>query len=230
MSSVPAPKPVTLQSVPDPAPASAPTTGSAPELRVGDSDRDRVAAVLSEALATGHLNAEEHSERLEAAYSARTLSALTPLTLDLPVSHAETLPVAAPAAEPMTAVFSKLRRGGSWPVPPHSVARARFGALVLDLRHAVFTRSEVVLEADSFCGKIEIVVPANAQVYDTGTALFGKRTLPGGRGPATGSEGPVIRITGRSVFGHIRVHRAGEGQRVLAELAGLAGVVLSKRH
>ena len=204
------------------------TTPGAPALRAGDTDRDRVAAVLSEALANGYIDSDEHGQRLEAAYSARTLADLIPLTLDLPVSQAETLPVTAPSSEPMTALFSKLRRGGAWPVPPHSVARARFGALVIDLRHAVFTRKEVVLEADSFCGKVVIIVPADAQVYDTGSALFGKRSLPGGRGATGGGEGPVIQITGRSVFGHIRVHRAGEGGQLLAELAGLAGLVLGR--
>ncbi|QMU80416.1 DUF1707 domain-containing protein [Streptacidiphilus sp. PB12-B1b] len=188
----------------------------APAVRVGDADRDRVAGVLAEALAGGFLDPQEHAERLEAAYAARTEAALAPLTADLPTGPGEpgTTAATVPVGEPMTALFSKLRRGGAWPVPPHSVARARFGALVLDLRQAVFTRHEVVLQADSFCGKIVVIVPQNAQVYDTGSALFGKRSLPGARGSAPGpdgAEGPVIRITGRSVLGHIRVHRAGSG-------------------
>ena len=188
--------------------------------RVGDADRDRVAGVLAEALAGGYLDPEEHAERLEAAYAARTEAALAPLTADLPAPRGESLPAPAPSSEPMTALFSKLRRGGAWPVPPQSVARARFGALVLDLRHAVFTRREVAIQADSFCGKIVIIVPQNAHVYDTGSALFGKRTLPGARGgsgAADGTEGPVIRISGRSVFGHIKVHREGGLQRHLRE-------------
>jgi hypothetical protein len=189
-------------------------------VRIGDADRDRVAGILAEALARGYLDPEEHGERLEAAYAARTEAALAPLTADLPVLPDVSQPPPAPSSEPMAAVFSKLRRGGAWPVPPHSVAKARFGALVLDLRQAVFTRREVELQADSFCGKIVIIVPPNARVYDTGSALFGKRTMPGGRGnqeSADGAEGPVIRISGRSVFGKLVIHREGGFQRHLRE-------------
>jgi len=199
--------------------------------RIGDADRDRVAGVLAEALAGGYLDPEEHAERLEATYAARTEAALLPLTADLPALTGEpqSSPAPAPSSEPMTAVFSKLRRGGAWPVPPHSIAEARFGALVLDLRQAVFTRREVVLQADSFCGKIVVIVPQNAHVYDTGSALFGKRAMPGGRGGgpsanrgdgAEGVEGPVIRISGRSVFGKLVVIREGGLQDQLREWLG----------
>ena len=190
-----------------------------PSARIGDADRDRVAGILAEALAGGYLDPEEHAERLEAAYAARTEAALAPLVADLPAPADESLPAPAPASEPMTAVFSKLRRGGAWPVPPHSVAGARFGALLLDLRQAVFTRREVALQADSFCGKIVVIVPQNARVYDTGSALFGKRSMPGGSGgpSADGAEGPVIRISGRSVFGKVVVLRDGGPMRHLRE-------------
>ncbi|MGA5702605.1 DUF1707 SHOCT-like domain-containing protein [Peterkaempfera bronchialis] len=196
--------------------ASVPAQSLAPaapvEMRAADEDRDRTAAVLAEALAHGRLAPEEHAERLEAAYAARTLAELAPLTRDLPAVDQPgaggpsdgTAALPWTAAEPVVAVLSKLRRGGQWPVPPRSAFRARFGAVVLDLRHAVFTRQEVVIEASSFCGKVELVVPDGARVYDTGTVLLGKRSTPVGGSPAA-ADGPVIRITGRSVLGHIRV-------------------------
>jgi hypothetical protein len=175
-------------------------------LRASDEERDRTAAVLGDALATGRLSAEEHNERLEATYAARTLGELAPITADLPVPGGRTEPLPPFENAPVRALFSKVRRSGQWPVPPHTVARAQFGAIVIDLRQAVFTRREVVIEANSFCGKVVIVAPDDAQVYDTGTALFGKRSQTGRR-EAKGGDGPVIRITGRSVFGHVRVTR-----------------------
>ncbi|MCL2554518.1 MAG: DUF1707 domain-containing protein [Actinomycetia bacterium] len=175
-------------------------------LRASDDERDHTAAVLADALAQGRLTVDEHAERLESVYAARTRGQLAPLTADLP-TPAPGAPLASPADDaPVRALFSKVRRAGQWPVPPHTVAHATFGAIVIDLRQAVFTRREVVVEAGSLFGKVEILVPDGAQVYDTGSALFGKRSHLGAAREKSG-DGPVVRITGRSVFGHVRVMR-----------------------
>ena len=50
------------------------------ELRAADADRDRAAAVLGGALATGRLTSAEHAERLDAVYIAKTMGDLAPLT------------------------------------------------------------------------------------------------------------------------------------------------------
>lgn len=184
-------------------------SAAAPQMRASDEERDHTAAVLADAYAAGRLSAEEHTERLEAAYSARTRGELAPLTADLPVPTPGVNLVSPADNAPVRALFSKVRRSGQWPVPPRTTVRSQFGAIVIDLRQAVFTRREVVIEADSFCGKVEILVPGNAQVYDTGTALFGKRSQHGRRDEDKGAEdGPVVRITGRSVLGHVRVMRS----------------------
>lgn len=185
-------------------------------MRASDADRNQVAALLDEALAAGRLTFDEHAERLEAAYAAKTFGDLEKLVADLPLTE-----LLRPAAGGDTdsehgetdglgftrALFSKIRRSGQWTVPVKSTAVARFGAIVLDFRHAIFPPQEVTLNAVSFCGKIEIYVPKNARVYDTGSALLGKRTLPAGA--PEGPVGPMIRIRGRSVLGHIRVTRDG---------------------
>ncbi len=49
-----------------------------------DGDRDAVAGVLNEAFAEGRLTADEHAERLRAAFAARTWHELSRLTADLP--------------------------------------------------------------------------------------------------------------------------------------------------
>lgn len=53
-------------------------------LRASDADRDRVAAVLGEALATGRLTSVEHADRLEATYTSVTVDQLVPIVRDLP--------------------------------------------------------------------------------------------------------------------------------------------------
>lgn len=60
-----------------------PTTGGTVML-ASDGDRDAAARVLSEAFADGRLAADEHGERVRAAYAARTWPELAQLTADLP--------------------------------------------------------------------------------------------------------------------------------------------------
>ena len=49
-----------------------------------DADRDAAASVLNEAFAEGRLTADEHGERVRAAYAGRTWQELARLTADLP--------------------------------------------------------------------------------------------------------------------------------------------------
>ena len=56
----------------------------APHIRASDADRERTGAFLERHCAEGRLTPEELSERLEAAYSARTLGELARLRSDLP--------------------------------------------------------------------------------------------------------------------------------------------------
>src|SRR5215469_11170228 len=53
------------------------------DLRASDSDRERVITLLGEAAADGRLTADEHEDRVEGAYRARTLGELAGLTIDL---------------------------------------------------------------------------------------------------------------------------------------------------
>jgi hypothetical protein len=57
-------------------------------LRASDADRDRAASVLNEALAEGRLTPEEHSERLDSIYAAKTQADLVPVLEDLPAGDA----------------------------------------------------------------------------------------------------------------------------------------------
>ncbi|WP_326688233.1 MULTISPECIES: DUF1707 domain-containing protein [unclassified Streptomyces] len=72
-----------------PAPAPAPAPVAEAEVRASDADRDRVADILREALAEGRLDAEEHSERVEAVYAAKTVGELEPIVRDLPAGRRE---------------------------------------------------------------------------------------------------------------------------------------------
>lgn len=68
------------------------------ELRAlaSDADRDRTAELLSTAFTEGRLTTGEHSERVRAAYAARTWQQLHALTADLPVPAGDVTGRAAP--------------------------------------------------------------------------------------------------------------------------------------
>ncbi|MFB9249629.1 DUF1707 domain-containing protein [Sphaerisporangium melleum] len=179
--------------------------------RASDADRDRVAAVLGEALATGRLTSVEHADRLEAAYTAVTVGDLLPLTRDLPDVSRASSPGLGAEQQAVTAVFSKVIRGGRWVAGRHTTLRSTFGALIIDLSDAVLPGREITLEVNSFCGKLIVRVPGNARVVDEGGAIFSKRHVSGGApdGEQAGEPGgPLIRVTGRAVFGKVVVSRA----------------------
>lgn len=70
----------------------------APQMRASDADRDAAAAVLGAAFAEGRLTADEHGERLRAAYAARSWQQLRQLTVDLPGLAGTVGPTAAPGS------------------------------------------------------------------------------------------------------------------------------------
>jgi Flp pilus assembly protein TadB len=57
---------------------------SGAELRIGDADRETAARELGEHFALGRITAEEHSERLDRIWAARTQAELAPAFADLP--------------------------------------------------------------------------------------------------------------------------------------------------
>jgi hypothetical protein len=185
------------------------------ELRASDADRDRAAAVLGNALATGRLTSTEHAERLDAAYAAKVLGDLAPLTRDLPAENAENATYAENAGDAsagsadrtrVAARFSKVIRSGRWVAGRRTVLTARFGALIVNLSDAVLPGREITLEIDAFCGKLIVVVPAGAHVIDEGGALFAKRAIYG-REDANDADGPVIRLVGDARFSKVAVYR-----------------------
>ena len=182
------------------------------QVRASDAERDEVAAVLSEALAQGRLTSAELAERIDAAYAAKTRAELVPLTADLPedLSTSPASPIPAVERQELSATFSKVIRSGRWVAGRHTEARARFGALIVNLADAVLPGREITLDVNTFCGKAIITVPQNARVVDEGGALFGKRAVTGST-PEGEEDGPLIRITGKSTFGKIVVHRSGGG-------------------
>jgi hypothetical protein len=172
--------------------------------RLSDQDREHAVALLNGAVADGRLTWQEHAERVEQAWQARTSDQLVPALADLGTDVAR----GARRGDPQRVVAkaSKIIRK---PEPGRRIeARSLFGAVYLDLTDAV-DGQELLVEASSFCGKVVLTVGANATVVDEGEAVLGKRKILASA-PISG-DGPLIRITGRSTLGHLKVF--GEGHR-----------------
>lgn len=179
-----------------------------PGLRASDADRDHTAARLGGAMAVGRLTSAEYAERLDAAYGARTVGELAPLTRDLPDDDTPEANVEAAGHAEVAAWFSKVIRSGRWVAGRRTRLTVRFGALIVNLAEAVLPGREVTAQIDAFCGKLIIIVPAGAHVIDEGGALFAKRAVYG-RGASTEADGPVIRLVGDARFSKVAVYRSG---------------------
>jgi hypothetical protein len=71
-------------------------------MRAGNDDREKVVARLNTAFAEGRLDVGELDERVAAAYAARTMGELVPLTADLPAQYSPPpVPAPRPAAGTM---------------------------------------------------------------------------------------------------------------------------------
>jgi hypothetical protein len=165
-------------------------------LRISDADREQAVVTLNDAVADGRLTWDEHAERVELALKARTRA-----DLGKPAVRGGS----GGTPQRVVARGSKIIRS---PEPGRRVeARALFGAVYLKLTDAE-PGSEVLVEATSFCGKVVLIVGADATVIDEGDAVLGKRKI---LTSAPSGEGPLIRITGRSTLGHLKVVQEGSG-------------------
>jgi hypothetical protein len=187
-------------------------------MRASDADRDRVADQLREAMAEGRLTAEEHAERLDAVYQAKTYAELAPIVHDLPATGGTPAPAAASApvvrddlppphsgAPNIVAVFSGAERRGRWLIDPETNVVAVFGGVELDLRQAVLSRREVTINIVAIMGGVNLTLPPGVRVTNAISAIFGGTSLPSE--DTIDPEAPVIRLTGFALFGGVSVKR-----------------------
>lgn len=183
-------------------------------LRASDADRDRAAAVINSAMAEGRLTADEHSERLDAIYAAKTHADIVPLLDDLPkAAAARPAPGAADRSAPagrrhrIIAILSGATRKGAWHAEPIMDILTVLGGAELDFREAILPRREVTIRAVCVLGGLEITVPPEMRVVDSGVAILGGIETAGDSAESLQPDAPVLRITGTCVLGGINVSR-----------------------
>jgi hypothetical protein len=188
------------------------------DLRASDFDRDRVIALLGEAAADGRLTGDEHADRVERAYQARTLGQLAALTTDLVGQEAQ--PIKLDGRRAVTAVFSRDSRDGRWVVPDSLPVVAIFGEVELDMREALLQSGRIVVYATLIAGTLHLLVPSGVSVETTGTGVLTRKVhktaRPAGQrwpvpepfGPSAGQPGaglPVIEVRTVGFGGTIKV-------------------------
>lgn len=199
-------------------------------MRASDADREQVAEVLRAAAGDGRLTLAELQDRLEALYAARTYGELEPVVSDLPAStlpsakgsaHSQASSVTARPASPdrvggkpttwvAKAVFGGIARRGQWVVPSELWVKAVFGGAELDLREARLETDDVVMHVTAVFGGVSIILPDDVIAVVEGTGMFGGfDDQAATRQPPPGS--PVVRITGKAVFGGVSVQRKPPG-------------------
>ncbi len=162
-------------------------------------------AALGEAAGDGRLTLDEHAERVQQAYAARTLGDLAVLTRDLALPSAQ--PLRLDTSRAVSAFFSRERRDGRWVVPDRLAVTAVGGQVVLDLRDALLQANRTIVYATAIGGQVHLLVPAGvAVVYGslTGRGPTSRRAVAGTQAvPAPGV--PVIELRTVVVAGRVHV-------------------------
>ncbi|HLH82964.1 MAG TPA: DUF1707 domain-containing protein [Trebonia sp.] len=173
------------------------------DLRASDTDRERVVAMLAEALSDGRLTAGEHSERMTLALSARTLGELAELTADLALPAQQ--PLRLEGGQAIMALFSTEERRGRWVVPSVVTCSAIFGRALIDLREALLQDRHVLLNVYALFGRIRLIVPAGVEVVMNGTGILGQQRGGTARTVPVAADVPVIEVRGYLIMSEIRV-------------------------
>jgi hypothetical protein len=171
------------------------------DLRASDADRDRVLALLAEAMSDGRLTLEEHAERVQRACTARTLGELADLTSDLVVASAQ--PVRLDGGRVISGIFGPAKRDGRWVVPEVLTVAAMFGEVEVDVTEAILQARHVQVHATVIGGRLRLVVPDGVSVVVNAPLVLGRRR--GGTPLPAGAETPVIEVKGLVLGGEIIV-------------------------
>jgi hypothetical protein len=193
-------------------PATPPPAAQPPALRASDGDRERVVEVLRQAAGEGRIDVDELDERLQLAYTMRTLTELESLTADVtvPEPDARATPVTTPhgivvrpgegGTSMIASIMSGHERSGRWRIAPHCRVINIMGGSELDLTQAELSDRVTTLNVLSILGGCEIRVPEGVDVQVSKLGLMGGNGVELSDTPVP-PGGPVIHIRLVSILG-----------------------------
>jgi len=178
-------------------------------IRISDTDRERAAGRLQQALAEGRITLDELEERLTTVYAARYAADLRPPFADLPGDDIVAAPPpAAPPARPLVlrSGAGSLRRSGTWTVPSSIRVQTVLGSVLLDFAGTTLPPMvDVTLELGAGSARLLLPDGATADVDGMVSAMGSIRSRVGSI-PVPGRT--HFRVHGRSAMGSVTVrHR-----------------------
>jgi hypothetical protein len=194
--------PSTPNSLPVPAP------DVAPPVRASDGERQAVADRLNAAVGEGRLTLSEFTDRVGAAFAARTQGELEVLVRDLPAGRLSSAvtPVEPPAPAPLEIMVGAIKKKGRWRIQPSTALGVAIGPMKLDLRDADLAAHEVTLSARTVVGAIKVWVPRGVRVVVEGRTAVGTRTIAESNLPPE-MDVPTLRLRLDTGLGTVKVYR-----------------------
>jgi hypothetical protein len=183
------------------------------QVRASDAEREAVADRLNGAVGEGRLTLEEFTDRVGAAYAARTHGELEVLVTDLPAGSASTpratlAPVAASSPAPIQTIVGAIKRRGRWRLAADTALGVAVGAIKLDFRGADLAAPVVSVCARTVVGAIKVWVPHGVRVEVEGMTAVGTRTVEESNLPPH-VDVPTLRLRLDTGLGTVKVYRTG---------------------
>jgi hypothetical protein len=176
-----------------------------PALRASDADRERTVELLREHAVAGRLTLEEFTDRMSAAYLARTNDELEQLARDLPPARAAVDSRRRPTRF-LFSLFGSSERDGRIRVGRRVVCLMGLGNIDLDLRQATLEGDVITIVALGMFGAIDVYVPEGVEVDLRGFALGGHKRARGNDPPPHPGT-PLVRVFAVAIFAGIDVWR-----------------------
>jgi hypothetical protein len=174
-------------------------------LRISDAEREQAVAVLREHLLAGRLTLEEFTERVGAAYGARTGQELVRVNDDLPETTPATAGVLRKPSRFTAAILAHVVRRGRLRLPRRCFAFSLFADVDLDLREAAIENPVTTVRVFAFFGNTDVYVPEGVDADVGGFTFVGHRRDWGRDAPS--ANAPAVRVRVLGLFGTVDVWR-----------------------
>ena len=131
-------------------------------------------------------------------------------TVSLPSAKAELSTAAASSrsasearSQKIIAIFGGASRKGKWHASPKINTVTIFGGAELDFRDAQLPAQEITVNCTCIFGGVDITVPPEMKIVESGIAIFGGRDISSNEAEAASPDAPVLRLTGLTLFGGV---------------------------